>query len=164
MTAIFVMGSHSVGIFLFVTCGVYYTKSRNLLLAYLLSLYMNYHCFMTIQLYTVKLSPWNSGNMPTSLLALHSKQANFHTQIFRVCKCAIPCINKQCSTSQVWLLYPLPHSFAITGMWLVTACAYKNQATSHLYCVLVWDFQNWFWQDKTEPLNWHCNASTVKLS
>jgi len=135
MTAIFVMGSCFVGIFLFVTWGVYYTKSRNLLLAYLLSLYMNYHCFMIISIYTVKLSPWNSGNMPTLLLALRYQLANLHTQIFCVCKCARPCIISNAAQYRSGSLipsHPLPHSFAITGIWLLLHTQIKQL---HFYIV-----------------------------
>ena len=123
MTAIFVMRSCSVRIFLFVTWGVYYTKSRNLLLAYLLLPYMNYHSFMIVSTYTVELSPWNSGNTPTLLLALHCQLANLHTWVFCVGKCARPCIISNAAQHRSGPLTPYPHLFAITGIWLVTACA-----------------------------------------
>lgn len=127
MTAIFVMGSCSVGIFLFVTWGVYYTKSRNLLLAYLLSLYMNYHCFMIISIYTAKLSPWNSVNMPTLLLALHCQLVNLHTQIFCVCKCARPCIIRKHAQYRTCSLTPF-----ICHYWhLACYCLCVNKSSNY---------------------------------
>jgi len=134
MTAIFVMGSCSVGIFLFVTCGVYYTKSKNLLLAYLLSLYMNYHCFMIISIYTVQLSPWNSGNMPTLLLALHCQLANLHTRIFCVCKCARPCIIRNAAQHRSGSLtpYPIQLPLLVSGLLLLVCTQIKQL---HFYIV-----------------------------
>jgi len=123
-------------------------KSRNLLLAYLSSLYMNYHCFMITSIYTVQLSPRNSGNVPTLLLALHCQLANLHIQIFCVYKCARPCTIRNAAQHRSGSLTPYPiHLPLLASGLLLLVCTQIKQL--HFYIVLVWDFQIWFWQGKT---------------
>jgi len=88
--------------------------------------------FLIISTYTVKLSPWNSGNMPTLLLALHCQLANLHTRIFCVCKRARPHITSNAAQHRSGSLTPFIYQYWHLACYCL--CLHKSSNFTSILC------------------------------